>query len=710
MSAWALLQLMRASLAGQPEALDSGNKSLDEELPDPAALRSSDPQDIEIVVDTPAPRDGAEQVLEREQALERAGTQGDVVAAARTLPGVARGRPSSGELSLWGALPQHSRRTIEDIPVPRLFHWGLSRSVLPASQIASLRIEPVAFAPAYGRAIGGLAQVRLSNPLRRKDQRLHSQIDLSLLEGALALEQAMTTRWAWSAALRHSLQRQVLGGVIPKSRRALYPLADNFDYQLSAINRIRPDTQLALRVFGAQSRQRIARASSELARQFAQSRRDHFHRFALTLDQRQEQQDLRALAWFGLQARNQRMDWQGGRLQASRGRNQLMGGIRLASSRWLLRQLKLDIGLDLEWERGEYEQRGSLTLPAREGDRRVWGQAPGPEYNEDQWILSRIFMAPYAGLTAILAEQLSLSAGLRMQSSATSGNRQWPQRPTDPAVGFLSRDLGWSPRVAIKWTRSRWDHWSLRAGIHRQLAAPQDLSPRFGNPMLEAQRAYQLALATNLFPLPGLRSDWTFFWNQQRDLVTRSALLSPPVTKNLLNQGQGRNFGAQTQLRYDLAERYSFIAHYSLTFAQKKDHPLAKYRPNDLAQRHQAQALASMAVNRHWKLSARLQWSSGFVRTPVIGAQAVGDGTTFEPRFGELNQDSLPNFFSASFRAAYEKSWGSSGQSMIRVWLDVQNISNHPNVEEFSYSYDYRRRDNMPGLPIFPTLGLTVKR
>lgn len=709
------LAVLLSLSARAPEAPSStpsrASGPLEESIPDPndpTQKIEGDSLEIEIVIDTPQPEDGAEQVIETQEALSRAGTQGDVVAAVRTLPGVARSSPGSGELSLWGAMPAQSRLYVEDIPVPRLFHWGLARSVLPASQIKSLRIEPVAFSADYGRAIGGMANVSLNSPLRYRDHRVHTQLDLSLLEAAAAVSQRTTPRWGWSAALRHSLQAQVMRGVLPTSRKNLYPLADNFDYQLSAQQRVMAQTHIGLRIFGAHSKQEIARASRERSRRFSQTRRNHFHRLAFTFDQERQNIQRKGLLWFGLTSHQDNMQWQDNTLVAGSKAQSAQGGLRLASTHWFTDRLRARVGADLEWSIGNYEQRGSATLPAREGDPRVWGQPPGPEFTEDTWKISRFFAAPFLNLSAFLGENWSLSGGLRLETSASSGNKQWPARPTEPSIGILTRDLGASPRMHLKWTRSRFDHWSLRAGIHRQLAAPQDLSPRFGTPTLGAQRAYQVAFAANLFPLPGLTSDWTFFWNQQSDLITRSRRPSPALAENLLNQGSGRNWGAQTQLRYDPSPRLSLIAHYSLTLARKKDLPELEYRPTDLAQTHQAQALVSGQVGQRWTLSGRFQWSSGFPRTAVFGALPVDEGGIHAPLFGPTNQSALPDFWSASVRAAYQRVWGQDRQRMVRVWLDIQNVTNHRNVEEFTYSYNYGLRYTMPGLPIFPSLGLTI--
>jgi hypothetical protein len=39
------------------------------------------------------------------------------------------------------------------------------------------------------------------------------------------------------------------------------------------------------------------------------------------------------------------------------------------------------------------------------------------------------------------------------------------------------------------------------------------------------------------------------------------------------------------------------------------------------------------------------------------------------------------------------------------VYLDVQNVTNHANAEEIVYSFDYRKKAYITGLPTLPVLG-----
>ena len=55
-----------------------------------------------------------------------------------------------------------------------------------------------------------------------------------------------------------------------------------------------------------------------------------------------------------------------------------------------------------------------------------------------------------------------------------------------------------------------------------------------------------------------------------------------------------------------------------------------------------------------------------------------------------------------------DKSWVWR-RSKLSLYLDVQNVYNHQNVEFWNYSYDYTQRAPVAGLPIIPSLGVKVQ-
>src|SRR5262249_31400158 len=90
------------------------------------------------------------------QAQRIPGTQGDVLKVVENLPGVARSAVGSGALLVWGAAPQDTRVYIGGIHVPRLFHDGGYRSILPSDFVRAVELVPAGYAPPYAPALAAV--------------------------------------------------------------------------------------------------------------------------------------------------------------------------------------------------------------------------------------------------------------------------------------------------------------------------------------------------------------------------------------------------------------------------------------------------------------------------------------------------------------------------------------------------------------------------
>src|SRR5262249_53110908 len=95
------------------------------------------------------------------QAQRIPGTQGDVLKVVENLPGVARSAVGSGALLVWGAAPQDTRGYSGGVHVPRLFHDGGYRSILPSAFVKAVELTPGGYGPGYGRGLGGIVTVTL---------------------------------------------------------------------------------------------------------------------------------------------------------------------------------------------------------------------------------------------------------------------------------------------------------------------------------------------------------------------------------------------------------------------------------------------------------------------------------------------------------------------------------------------------------------------
>jgi hypothetical protein len=90
-------------------------------------------------------------------------------------------------------------------------------------------------------------------------------------------------------------------------------------------------------------------------------------------------------------------------------------------------------------------------------------------------------------------------------------------------------------------------------------------------------------------------------------------------------------------------------------------------------------------------------------RTDVIDSYYDASRDLTQPIFGAQNAIRLPAFLQLDVRVAYSRKFREHG---LTVSLDLLNISNRSNVEEYIYSPDFAERRGIFGLPILPVLGV----
>ena len=129
------------------------------------------------------------------------GTQGDVLRVVENLPGVARASAGSGTLVVWGASPQDTRTYVGGMRIPRLYHDGGFRSVLPADMVRSVELVPGGYAAMYGRGIGGIVNIRL-RPL--DEAGVHGSVSVDAIDAAASMRAEVTPQFHVAAAFRRS--------------------------------------------------------------------------------------------------------------------------------------------------------------------------------------------------------------------------------------------------------------------------------------------------------------------------------------------------------------------------------------------------------------------------------------------------------------------------------------------------------------------------
>lgn len=683
------------------EAADAPQPEPGESAPEPIQDESR------VVIVRATRREAVQQELDVEQAERVAGTQGDAVKALRTVPGVSRPQLGSGGLSIWGATPAQSRLYVDGIPVPRLFHLGGSRSIMPTPMVGSVRLVPAGARVPYGRAIGGFAEVETrvlpdpGDPILADGFARLDPIDVAAGAGMQLGERAWT-----SAALRRSLLDQTFARVAPSSARQLVPIPVYWDYQSKTRIRVSAHDDLTLLVFGSYDRvQRgIPSATPEVA--FDELRISGFHRVGLRLKRaRRDGSSLLISAWAGLDNDRQRQSF--GRVQTVASARVWSGGLRVEESRRVKAWLRVNLGVDLELRRTLSARDGALTLPSREGDRVSFGQAPGDRVANDNWSNTTVGLAGYAALRfGPESRSWEIEPGLRVEPLIQSGSRVVPVRPIEPEVGYSEITMAVDPRLQLGWAISKSVRVYGSAGRYHQSAAASDLSPIFGTPRLAPARAYQVVAGIAVRPVSWFGIDLTGFWARSEQLARRSSEPTPAIANALVADGSGQNYGGQLSVQAQPSERSYLSVGYAVIRAERKDGPQAAWRLFDGDQTHNAQLGGGWSHRSGVELGARAVVSSGNPRTPVLSATYNAGSGGYDPVFGPHNSIRLPTFFELSARIGWRREfvWGE-----LRTWLDVQNATNRRNGAEYFYSQDYASRGLVRGLPVLPSLGVQVK-
>lgn len=657
--------------------------------------------DMEILVVAPALRRQAVSTeVGAEEARKVPGTQGDVLRVVENLPGVARAGLGTGALVVWGATPEETGVYIDGVRVPRLYHDGGLRSVVGSELVKSVELVPGGFGAAWGRGTGGLVSVT-TQTLEGKEG-VHGAVSADLYDASATLVGEIKERVTYGISGRYSYVGPLLNALYP-GVGDFFPVPQYYDVQGRIGVRLRPNERLDLTVLASGDRTQRTAPAADPAREASDERRLDFQRVMLKY-----QRDLgdgrtvSAVAFAGAE-RQDRVERFGDIETAIRQRG-TMGGLRASFRARPIGFLTVEVGLDSELSRTEVDRQGALALPAREGDVRVFGQPPPDQINRDTFTVWQLHAAPYVEAdVGVFGDKLHVVAGLRLDPYARSISRSAPQVGISPTHGLFQEDVRVEPRLALRFAPSKLGYVQLAAGQYGQMPSAADLSASFGNPTLPISRGRHLVLGGGVAPHEAVSVDVTAFYTATSDLAMRNGADQPARAEALVASGSGRNYGAQIMARVtDLGPFTGWIS-YTLAWAQRRNADDLAWRPSDYDQRHVFTALGTFELPLRFEAGLRARVATGYPRTEVSGAWYDNRRDLYQPLFGEQNQIRLPVFFQADLRVA--KTFEVRA-SEIEVYLDVQNITNQKNVEEFIYAADYSERGGIVGLPTLPVLGI----
>lgn len=655
--------------------------------------------DLEILVQAPTiKKEAVSTVIAAEDARKVPGTQGDVLKVVENMPGVARASLGTGALVVWGAAPGDTGVYIDGVPVPRLYHDGGLRSVVGSDFVRSVALVPGGYGAAYGRGIGGLVTVS-TNDL---DDDVHGGLAADLYDASGSVHGPFANRWRAGVGVRYGYVGPLLSTFYPDVED-YFPIPHYADAQARIGLVLRSNETLDLTGLFSSDATRSTAPNPDPAREASEESTLDFQRVSLRYAHDVGNgTTVAATLYTGGDQTSETQRY--GSVETSVSTSVRLVGVRGSSRTRIATNLTLEGGADALVATTDVTREGSVAVPAREGDVTAFGQPPPDQISSDDYTVTEIDVAPYAEAdVALLDDRLHVVPGLRIDPYARSVSKALPQVGISPTHGLFLEDFHVEPRLSIRYSPSDAVTLTGAWGKYGQQPEATDLSASFGNPTLPVTTGTHYVLGGAVKPVSTLVVELTGFYTASDDLAVRNPAEQPATGEALVATGSGRTYGGQTMLRLEEIENVEGWVSYTLAWSERQDAPGLEWRPSDYDQRHVLTAVGSYSLPHGFELGARARVASGFPRTEVVGSYYDNRRDLWQPLFGEHNGIRLPTFFQADVRAA--KSFAID-ESTLEISLEVQNVSNQENVEEYIYDADYSTRGTITGLPILPVLGV----
>jgi TonB family protein len=673
----------------------------------PTPEGAGEADDAEVVITAPRLRkDVVSTVVPASEGRTLAGTQGDVLRVVENLPGVGRSAAGSGQLVVWGAAPTDTRVYLDGVRIPSLYHLGGLRSVVHGDLVKSIDLSPGGYGAAYGRALGGLVLIEKKELFDRskpaEDDAFHGSAAIDTIDSAVYASAPLGSNARLSLGGRRSHLAPLIHAFSDDGFGQLVPLPRFFDGLARLGVRVGAQDELELGTLVSADEVVRALASKDPLGEKRETRRQGFSRIYGRWTRASEHGRLAVIPSLGTD--RQLLASRFGGVETFLEQEGTVLGLRVSYETKLSPRVGLLAGFDGESVTTLLRRRGSIGSPPREGDARVFGQAPADRINVDQWSVTQASLVPFAEVDWSPLDALHILPGLRVEPSLTSASRRTPAVGETPPTGAFRQDASLSPRLALRTTLGRQLVVKAAVGLYRQPASPEDLSASVGNPLLGPGRARHALLGTEVGFDEHTTLAVTSFFTEQDHLVVRSALSAPLLAEGLVQTGEGRTIGSQMLLRRSSGGRFFGWLSYTIARSERRSDGAAgaAYRLFDFDQTHVLTALGTFEPGRDVTLSSRLRYATGLPRTPVVGTFYDSRRDLEQPLFGPLNTTRLPGFFSLDVRLA--KRWRLAPFE-VEAFVEVQNATNRKNPEEWVYAADYRSRTTLTGLPLLPSTG-----
>lgn len=644
---------------------------------------------IEVQGTAPEESKPLEYTMSAKDVATTPGAMNDALRAITILPAAARIPFSFGGIVLRGMSPRDSSVFIDGVEIPIAFHFGGITGVFPTQVLADMRVVPSGFDVSMGRTQGGVIDLTTRTP-RGDAYRVGGEV--SLLHSQVHGEGPLPRDGAFLVSLRRSYLDVLVRPLVTEND----PLPSYTDGQIRAVwGEPAKRGQLATYLFGSLDNVSNSEDAAKPDGDGYASVNVGFVRAGASYKRKVGPSLFTVAPMVGtniltLYTKDTDEMNRASILDISR-RWYLFGG----RGEWLRDDPGgfIRAGIDVS---GGYL--GRVTEQQQDLDDE---DLPLPR-NTVLWSDAALFVEARRHW---YGDRLSVRPGLRLDRFGLG--EQWA---LDPRV---NAHVTLSPLTTLR----------ASLGRYHQPPSPAHFDEFADN--LKAKSSYvdQATLAIEWKPEQGLTGSLTGFLHEgRRTLVDIAEHNIRPtgidlelVFRELLeeqiglysyqaNVGRQRSYGVEAAVRKD-TQSYRMLANFSWSRAKRRYEPALKrgWEPYGLDQPLRLNLLFATTA-WEWNFGSRLTVVSGNP-LQLVPAGTRYDFTGEEPEPAKVLQR-LPTFWQLDIRIdrTWERTWGD-----ITLFFDIQNITNHRNVEyRDSYPDDngvYRNEDVL-GLPIIPYIGV----
>ena len=298
------------------------------------------------------------------------------------------------------------------------------------------------------------------------------------------------------------------------------------------------------------------------------------------------------------------------------------------------------------------------------------------------------------------APRLLSRQAVRQNAADLYVNERWQFDAQWTAIAGLrlSRDAylrhtALEPRLGLEWAWSAQTTLSAGLGKHNQAPDLDQSLAQIGNPKLKPLQSTHAVL--------GLTQSLSQGWSWRVEVYAKqfdNYAVADPVL-NYRNGASGQARGVELLVRKEAVGPWSGFASLSLSRARRQIDATGENFPFDFDQPVIANVVGQYKLSDRWQFGARWSYHTGSPYTPVVGTGLYPDGRV-RPLYGSINSQRVPAYHRLDLRADAKFTPRFTG------YVDLINAYGRKNVSGYSYSADYRTREEIRQFPLFPSLGI----